>query len=95
MAVQVVTYELRAAGEPAGTTEYEPDVPLATSGDVERFYAHLERVLTDIGFLDPDNPRHLMRRLRRLFLRARPDQNEINILRGILTAVERERGADG
>jgi TrmH family RNA methyltransferase len=95
MAVQVVTYELRAAGEPAGNTEYEPEVPLASSGDVERFYAHLERVLTDIGFLDPDNPRHLMRRLRRLFLKARPDQNEINILRGILTAVEREHGADG
>ncbi|MGA8203322.1 MAG: tRNA (cytosine(32)/uridine(32)-2'-O)-methyltransferase TrmJ, partial [Woeseiaceae bacterium] len=63
--------------------------------EVERFYAHLERVLTDIGFLDPDNPRHLMRRLRRLFLRARPDRNEINILRGILTAVERVHGADG
>ena len=55
---------------------------------------HLEQVLTNLNFLDPDNPRHLMRRLRRLFLRARPDQNEINILRGILTAVERDRGGD-
>nr|MDJ0940978.1 tRNA (cytosine(32)/uridine(32)-2'-O)-methyltransferase TrmJ [Woeseiaceae bacterium] len=40
----------------------------------------------------PDNPRHLMRRLRRLFIRAGVDQNEINILRGILTAVERKSG---
>jgi tRNA (cytidine32/uridine32-2'-O)-methyltransferase len=94
MAVQVVTYELRAGEEPASNTEYESDAPPATSGDVEQFYAHLERVLTDVGFLDPDNPRHLMRRLRRLFIRARPDLNEINILRGILTAVERGHGAD-
>ena len=48
----------------------------------------------DIEFLDPDNPRHLMRRLRRLFIRARPDQNEVNILRGILSAVERDREKD-
>jgi tRNA C32,U32 (ribose-2'-O)-methylase TrmJ len=61
---------------------------------MERFYEHLERVLTDVQFLDPDNPRHLMRRLRRLFIRARPDQNEVNILRGILAAVERERQED-
>jgi tRNA C32,U32 (ribose-2'-O)-methylase TrmJ len=57
---------------------------------MEYFYTHLENVLTDLRFLDPDNPRHLMRRLRRLFVRARPDQNELNILRGILTAVERK-----
>jgi tRNA C32,U32 (ribose-2'-O)-methylase TrmJ len=61
---------------------------------MENFYEHLERVLTDVQFLDPDNPRHLMRRLRRLFIRARPDQNEVNILRGILAAVEREREKD-
>ena len=46
-------------------------------------------VITRTGFLDPDNPRHLMRRMRRLFIRARPDKNEINILRGILTSVDR------
>ncbi|MDH3351249.1 MAG: tRNA (cytosine(32)/uridine(32)-2'-O)-methyltransferase TrmJ, partial [Gammaproteobacteria bacterium] len=49
---------------------------------------------TGAHFLDPENPRHLMRRLRRLFIRARPDQNELNILRGILTAVDRKDGAD-
>jgi len=90
MAVQVVTYELRAA-QPGKPTEYEPDVPLATSAELEHYYEHLERVLLNVGFLDPDNPRHLMRRLRRLFVRAQPDQNEINILRGILTAIDRGR----
>ena len=93
MAVQVVAYELQAA-QSQMRPEYEPDAPLATSSELEHFYTHLEQVLTDLNFLDPDNPRHLMRRLRRLFLRARPDQNEVNILRGFLTAVERDRGGD-
>ncbi len=91
MAVQVLTYEIRAA-QAEKRPAYEADAPLATSADLERFYGHLEQVLTDLQFLDPDNPRYLMRRLRRLFIRARPDQNELNILRGILTAVDRSRG---
>lgn len=91
MAVQVITYEIRAA-ESEKQPEYEADAPPATSAEMEHFYEHLERVLTDVEFLDPDNPRHLMRRLRRLFIRAQPDKNEVNILRGILAAIERDRG---
>ncbi len=91
MAVQVLTYEIRAA-QAEKRPAYEADAPLATSAELERFYGHLEQVLTDLQFLDPDNPRYLMRRLRRLFIRARPDQNELNILRGILTSVDRSRG---
>ena len=93
MAVQVLTYELRATGvDRSSPSSYGSGAPLATSGDMEYFYTHLEDVLTDLEFLDPDNPRHLMRRLRRLFIRARPDQNELNILRGFLAAVERKGG---
>ena len=94
MAVQVITYELLVAGESGEIAEYEPDAPLATADELEYFYRHLETVLIDIQFLDPDNPRVLMRRLRRLFVRARPDKNEVNILRGILTGVERKGAPD-
>jgi tRNA C32,U32 (ribose-2'-O)-methylase TrmJ len=59
---------------------------------MERFYAHLEQTLVELDFLDPQNPRHLMRRLRRLFNRARPDSNEMNILRGILSAALQRQG---
>jgi len=90
MAVQVVTYEIRAATAEK-RPQYAADAPPATSGELEHFYTHLERVLKDVGFLDPDNPRHLMRRLRRLFIRARPDRNELNILRGFLSAIDRQR----
>jgi len=55
---------------------------------VQFFYEHLEKVLVQTGFLDPSNPRLLMRRLVRLFGRAELDRNELNILRGILTSVQ-------
>lgn len=84
-AVQVIAYELRmAAVMPGLPAEPEPDY--ASAAQLEQFYAHLEQTLVELEFLDPENPRQLMRRLRRLFGRARPDQNEINILRGILAA---------
>ena len=51
------------------------------------FFEHLERTLVQVGFHDPDNPRQLMSRLRRLFYRINPDQMEMNILRGFLTAI--------
>ena len=63
--------------------------PPATVEELEHFYRHLERVLIRIRFLDPENPRLLLRRLRRLYNRAGLDKNEINILRGILTAVDK------
>jgi tRNA (cytidine32/uridine32-2'-O)-methyltransferase len=88
MAVQVVCYELRLAAL-AGAAPEEPRADrLASVEDLERFYEHLERTLVDAGFLNPANPRHLMARLRRLFNRALPEENEVRILRGILSALE-------
>ncbi len=91
MAVQVISYELRLASIEAQSPE-PPEVPPATSEEMEFFFEHLEAVLTIRGFLNPENPRTLMRRLRRLFVKASPDHNEINILRGILTAFEHANG---
>jgi len=88
MAVQVLTYELRLAELQGVVSEQTRDAPLASVTELERFYVHLEQVLTASGFLDAANPRYLMRRLRRLFLRAEPDRNEINILRGILASLD-------
>jgi TrmH family RNA methyltransferase len=91
MAVQVVTYELRVASMLDEGPTFDVEAPPASSEEMEYFYTHLEQVLREIDFLDPDNPRHLMRRMRRLFVRARPDKNEVNILRGILRAIDRLR----
>jgi len=88
MAVQILSYELRLAASQVPQRQQEPDSPPATAAELEYFYEHLEQVLHSSGFLDPDKPRLLMRRLRRLFVKAEPDKNEINILRGILTALD-------
>jgi len=89
MAVQVLTYELRVASTLDGGPGFESESPPANGEEMEQFYAHLEQVMTDLQFLNPDNPRYLMRRLRRMFIRARPDKNEINILRGFLAAIDK------
>ena len=95
-AVQLLCYELRLAafaGRPPVVTKTVPFAsPLATNDDVERFYAHLERVMIATEFLDPAQPKRLMPKLRRLFGRAELERDEINILRGILDAVEKKIG---
>ena len=84
MAVQIFAYELRQAiGNDAGEA-VAAEAPPATSAELEHYFEHLERILLATGFLKPHNPRHLMLRLRRLFLRAELDKNEINILRARL-----------
>lgn len=88
-AVQILVYELRMAF--LGTTETPAAKALeaASFEDVERFYRHLEQTMVGTGFLDPACPGRLMQRLRRLFARARPEKEEISILRGILTSVDK------
>lgn len=92
-AVLVICYELRRcamrmAGERPVTDEEYWDIERATGAQVEQFYSHLEEVLVRLDFHDPDNPRQLMQRMRRMFSRIRLDSMEMNILRGILTHVE-------
>jgi tRNA C32,U32 (ribose-2'-O)-methylase TrmJ len=84
MAIQIIAYELNFAWQ-ALPSEIEAR-NLASSSEMELFYEHLNQVLLETGFLNPRNPRQLMRRLRTLFNRAQLDENEINIMRGILAS---------
>lgn len=96
MAVQIVAYELlqaRLAQQPQAAPRAGPRrAPLATARQMHELYEHLATVLDEIDFRDR-TPRgtHLMQRLRRLFQRAELDANEVNILRGVLTAVQQRR----
>lgn len=86
-AVQVAAYEMRmAAGE--GGVWRAPRFAPATHDDVESLYAHAQRTLAGMLFLDPRRPRLLMPRLRRLFGRAGLEREEVNILRGILARID-------
>jgi tRNA/rRNA methyltransferase len=87
-AVQVFAYELRLATvQPVPGVERE----LASHEEVEGFYRHLETVMAEVGFFDPEHPKKLMPRVRRLFARAGLEHEEVNILRGLLKALSRSR----
>lgn len=97
-AVQVLTYELRMAWlkethQPTHMPEVEATGMLgtapATHDSLELFYEHLQQTLIEIDFLDPEKPRHLMARLRRIFGRSQLKKSEVNILRGILTETQK------
>ena len=89
MAVQVICYEILQARLAGAETGEQWDMAYADASAMEHFYERLERTLVQVGFHDPDNPRKLLTRLRRMFNRIRPDQMEVNILRGFLTAINR------
>ncbi|GAA4896717.1 tRNA (cytosine(32)/uridine(32)-2'-O)-methyltransferase TrmJ [Ferrimonas pelagia] len=88
-AVQLLTYETRMAFlEQEESVESEREA-YPTSEQMEGFYQHLERALLKTGFIIQAHPGQIMNKLRRLFNRARPETAEMNILRGVLTSVER------
>ncbi len=93
-AVQVMAYELRmrqVLAEPQADERWGVtwDQPPARSEQLEGLFDHWEKTLVEIDFLNPNNPRTLMSKLRRLILRAQPDEVEANILRGMLTQVDK------
>jgi tRNA (cytidine32/uridine32-2'-O)-methyltransferase len=95
-AVQVLSYEIRMAslarkdGKLPEMNEW--DQPLATADELELFHAHLATTMADLKFYDPDNPKQLLTRMRRLFNRTRMDKMEVSMLRGLLSAAQRKRG---
>lgn len=92
-AVQIVCYELQMAmlEQQKFCIDTSTGEPPATMDQIEDFYQHLQHVLGDIEFLKTQQPKKLMRRLRRLFQRAKMSQVEVNILRGILTAMGKSK----
>jgi len=85
-AVQIAAYELRRAA--LNETAPAPrGFPPAGAEEIELLYAHAQETLVALGFLNPARPRRLMPRLRRLFARARLEKEEVNILRGVLSAI--------
>lgn len=86
-AVQILAYELRCAVDD-DISHLEEKPQLAAHDDIERFYVHLEQTLVQLEFLNPDNPKRLMPRLRRMFGRIQLEKLEVDIWRGILRAVQ-------
>ena len=90
-AVQIICYELMMATEglEVPAKENEQNIAYVSSDEMERFYQHLEQTLVDIEFLRPDLSPQLMPKLRSMYNRLRLEQQELNILRGILSKTQR------
>ena len=98
-AVQIISYECRVAwlaqlaqDEKSEISEgSDNDNNKVTAKEMEGYYQHLEAAMTSSGFLDPNNPKHLMVRLRRIYARIRLERSELNILRGMLSAFQKKK----
>jgi tRNA/rRNA methyltransferase len=84
--VQIMAYELRMASLSQAPASADT-APLAHLDDIEFFYQKLEETLIRIQFLDPQHPKRLMPRIRRMFARTQLEKDEFNILMGILKQV--------
>ena len=89
-AVQLGAYEMMMSAN-AFAVNNEPVRPASSIGEVEGFLQHLESVAVAAGFLDPAEPKRFMTRMRRLFTRARMEPEEVAILRGVLSALNKTR----
>ncbi len=90
MAVQTLSYEARMAWLDSNAYKGEKkETVYPLSDELERFYVHLEKVLNETGFINHAHPGAVMNKLRRLFSRARPEAQELNILRGVLSSIEK------
>jgi TrmH family RNA methyltransferase len=90
-AVQIIAYEAHRLGHPQPQVPARA-VPLSTVAELHRLYAHVEAVMTEVGFTDRYGGPNLQRRVERILGRAVLDQHETNILRGFLAAVQAKVG---
>ncbi|AUI85390.1 tRNA (cytosine(32)/uridine(32)-2'-O)-methyltransferase TrmJ [Vibrio azureus] len=91
MAVQTLSYEVRVAHLALQQSQYKPQVveEYPRHKELDMFFEHLEKVIVETQFISKEQPGKVMNKLRRLFSRARPEAQEINTLRGILTSIEK------
>ncbi|MET0029253.1 MAG: RNA methyltransferase [Candidatus Thiodiazotropha sp.] len=87
-AVQVLSYEVYQTHLSGHETDQDEPRDLATAEMLQSFHDHLEQALEDVGFTANKQSEKLLRRLRSLFQRARLDKDEVNILRGIFSAMQ-------
>ncbi|WP_261817470.1 tRNA (cytosine(32)/uridine(32)-2'-O)-methyltransferase TrmJ [Vibrio gallicus] len=91
MAVQTLTYEIRMAflDHQQSAFPEATQIEYSRHSELEMFYQHLEKVLTNTQFISKDKPSQVMSKLKRLFSRARPEAQELNILRGVLSSIDK------
>ncbi len=91
-AVQLFCYEIRKCYLANINSKNLDDdrVKMASTSEIEGFYEHLENTLKLTEFLDLKQPNKVMAKLKRLFKRAKLEESDVNILRGILSSIEKQ-----
>lgn len=96
-AVQILAYECRLAllelnqmGQAVVPEPIADEDKSVTADELNGYFEHLKQVMLEVEFLDPKNPRYLMPRLRRLYARSGVTRSELNILRGMLAAIQKK-----
>ncbi|WP_271274454.1 tRNA (cytosine(32)/uridine(32)-2'-O)-methyltransferase TrmJ [Aliamphritea hakodatensis] len=85
-AIQLVCYEIWQASLQDNKEEAPAEYPLHK--EMQLFYEHLESALRKTRFIIPQHEGKVMKKLIRYFNRSRPEQIELNMLRGILRSVD-------
>lgn len=88
-AVQIFTYELFKT---CADTIFEMDTnsKLATSKEKDFFYQQLIVLLTNTGFITEKNNKSLTKKIHILFNKARLEEDEVNMLHGILSSIRKK-----
>ena len=91
-AIQIIAYEIRlkALSHEGKLNKQEWDVPLAENAEIEKLIEHFDELMQDVEFYKTDNPRQLLRRVRRFFKRSKLDHIEANVFRGVFAAIQKK-----
>ncbi|MCL5261523.1 MAG: RNA methyltransferase [Gammaproteobacteria bacterium] len=89
-AVQIIAYELHKAQNTIFTQTVCTNTELATAEKMASFYTHMQQTLLDVEFIAENQPKNILSRLKLLFNRARPTKQELDILRGFFTAIQKK-----
>ena len=91
-AIQIIAYEIRlkALSDEGKLKKQEWDVPLAENAEIEKLIEHFDELMQEVEFYKTDNPRQLLRRVRRFFKRSKLDHIEANVFRGVFAAIQKK-----
>ena len=90
--IQIIAYEIRlkALSHEGMLKKQEWDVPLAENAEIEKLIEHFDELMQEVEFYKTDNPRQLLRRVRRFFKRSKLDHVEANVFRGVFAAIQKK-----
>lgn len=84
-AVLIFCYELFSSATAVPSLSKETP---ANSAEMESLFGQMQQTLHKIGFLNDQNPEHIMLSLRRILFRANIDSREVSIVRGMMTQID-------